>query len=297
MCLNSYANHWTRLQLSAGKGQPSLFQSWSLLLFFKRALLWRVCQPQALERTTVYKVSSIVCTGIKKGKRKKSSLLGFWYVCSVSQEAVTEKLWRACAHPAWCFYNLTRGLGPSSLSQKPAGFDLKPSMCPAKFICSVWQSWGATLSSGSHGPAREEGTGTASRQRNGECAPPRTSTISSWARGNPWCDSYLLGSLLLGTGAGKSEDADINSSQSVVSPPQVEQLNCQALSLLESPVYLQNQLSAKITTEARFDSAQLSTAIPHTDPTLSLGVKQLCTTLEITGSSHPPAVKRSLAPG
>lgn len=57
---------------------------------------------------------------------------------------------------------------------------------------------------------------------------------------------------------------------SVISPLQVEQLNYQASSLLESPVYLQNQLSAKITTEARFESAQPSSAIPHVDPTLFL---------------------------
>lgn len=179
-----------------------------------------------------------------------------------------QKLCRTHPHPAWCFYNITKGLGAFSLS-KTSWVWFKTKYVPSQINLLCVTEPRGSKSSGSHGPAREEGTGTANRQRNRECAPPRTSMISSWARGNPWCQSCLLGSLLLQAGEGKSEDAD-NSRQSVVSPLQAEQLNNQTLSLLESPVCLQNQLSAKMTTEARFESAQPLSAIPHMDPTLSL---------------------------
>lgn len=83
----------------------------------------------------------------------------------------------------------------------------------------------------------------------------------------PWLPPWVSP---LGSWSRENEDADNNSSQSVASPPQAEQLNNQTSSLLEYPVYLQNQLSAKITTEARFEPAQPSSAIPQVDPTLSL---------------------------
>lgn len=123
------------------------------------------------------------------------------------------------------------------------------------------------LSSGSQGPAKEEGTGTASRQRKGSGPLPGPPLSHPEPEGAPDATPWVSP---LGSWSRESEGADNNSSQSVASPLQAEQLNDQTSSLLEYPVYLQNQLSAKVTTEARFESAQPSSAIPHMDPTSSL---------------------------
>lgn len=189
-----------------------------------------------------------------------------------------EKCWRTHAPPVWCFTaSLERTqtlISPSQTSWVWFGTCSAWSwyMCPAKFIFYMWQSRGAMLSSGSSGQAtrlsREEGTGAASKQGNGEGVSSRTPTISSGAKGKPWCCSYSSGLSSWEMEQGKVW-IQMLAAAKVWSPkpaPQAEQLNYQSLSLLESSVCLQNQLSAKITTEARFESVQLPSAVPCLDP-------------------------------
>lgn len=83
----------------------------------------------------MYKVSSIVCIGIKKGKQNKTKaacwVSDMFAALAKRQLSCSEKLQGTHPHPAWCFYTIVRGHRPSCHPPKPAGLDLKPALCEA----------------------------------------------------------------------------------------------------------------------------------------------------------------------
>lgn len=90
----------------------------------------------------MYKVSSIVCIGIKKEKKNKPKQPKTKAACWVSDMFAAlakrqlsgserETLKDTSPTQPGVFYNIARGLGPSSPSRKPAGFDLEPAMSEA----------------------------------------------------------------------------------------------------------------------------------------------------------------------